>query len=107
MWRENTFSMRSEQGGEERSELLIDVQQMSKIYNEGRENEVRALDNISLSVQWGEFLCILGQSGSGKSTRFSGFSSFADSPMNSTPQSTMVCCGRSTASFASAKLSPT
>lgn len=58
MWRENTFSMRSEQGGEERSELLIDVQQMSKIYNEGRENEVRALDNISLSVQWGEFLCI-------------------------------------------------
>ena len=60
--------MRSEQGGEERSELLIDVQQMSKIYNEGRENEVRALDNISLSVQWGEFLCILGQSGSGKST---------------------------------------
>ena len=68
MWRENTFSMRSEQGGEERSELLIDVQQMSKIYNEGRENEVRALDDISLSVAWGEFLCILGQSGSGKST---------------------------------------
>ena len=69
MWRENTFSMRSEQGGEERSELLIDVQQMSKIYNEGRENEVRALDNISLSVQWGEFLCILGQSGSGLGTK--------------------------------------
>ncbi len=41
---------------------------MSKIYNEGRENEVRALDNISLSVRWGEFLCILGQSGSGKVT---------------------------------------
>ena len=59
MWRENTLSMRSEQGGEERSELLIDVQQMSKIYNEGRENEVRALDNISLSVRWGEFLCIV------------------------------------------------
>ena len=51
-----------------RSELLIDVRQMSKIYNEGRENEVRALDNISLQVPWGEFLCILGQSGSGKST---------------------------------------
>ena len=50
------------------TELLIDVRQMSKIYNEGRENEVRALDNISLEVQWGEFLCILGQSGSGKST---------------------------------------
>ena len=51
-----------------RSDLLIDVRQMSKIYNEGRENEVRALDNISLQVPWGEFLCILGQSGSGKST---------------------------------------
>lgn len=52
----------------ENSGLLIDVRQMSKIYNEGKENEVRALDNISLTVEWGEFLCILGQSGSGKST---------------------------------------
>lgn len=52
----------------EASGLLIDVRQMSKIYNEGRENEVRALDSISLTVEWGEFLCILGQSGSGKST---------------------------------------
>lgn len=49
-------------------ELLIDVRRLSKIYNEGRENEVRALDDISLAVPWGEFLCILGQSGSGKST---------------------------------------
>ena len=51
-----------------RAALLIDVRRMSKIYNEGRENEVRALDDISLTVPWGEFLCILGQSGSGKST---------------------------------------
>lgn len=53
---------------EARSDLLIDVQQMSKIYNEGRENEVRALDDITLQIAWGEFVCILGQSGSGKST---------------------------------------
>ena len=33
---------------ERRAELLIDVQRMSKIYNEGRENEVRALDDLSL-----------------------------------------------------------
>ena len=45
---------------ERRAELLIDVQRMSKIYNEGRENEVSALDDISLQVSWGEFLCILG-----------------------------------------------
>ena len=50
------------------SRLLIDVRQLSKIYHEGKENEVRALDNISLQVPWGQFLCILGQSGSGKST---------------------------------------
>ena len=37
---------------ERRAELLIDVQRMSKIYNEGRENEVRALDDISLQVSW-------------------------------------------------------
>ncbi len=49
-------------------DLLIDVRRMSKIYHEGKENEVRALDDISLTVPWGEFLCILGQSGSGKST---------------------------------------
>lgn len=48
--------------------LLIDVRNLSKIYNEGKENEVRALDRISLQVPWGQFLCILGQSGSGKST---------------------------------------
>ena len=57
-----------EMSSETASDLLIEVRQMSKIYNEGQENEVRALDNISLSVPWGEFLCILGQSGSGKST---------------------------------------
>ena len=66
-WRKAPQSDAAKQGVEE-SDLLIDVRQMSKIYNEGRENEVRALDNISLEVPWGEFLCILGQSGSGKST---------------------------------------
>ena len=57
-----------EQAFESAADLLIDVRRMSKIYNEGHENEVRALDDISLAVPWGEFLCILGQSGSGKST---------------------------------------
>ena len=60
MWKERRRLLTRER----RAELLIDVQRMSKIYNEGRENEVRALDDISLQVSWGEFLCILGQSGS-------------------------------------------
>lgn len=46
---------------------LIEIKDMYKIYNPG-ENEVRALDGISLTVEHGEFLAIVGQSGSGKST---------------------------------------
>lgn len=46
---------------------LIEVENMYKIYNPG-ENEVRALDGVSLRVERGEFLAIIGQSGSGKST---------------------------------------
>lgn len=46
---------------------LIDVRDVYKIYNPG-ENEVRALDGVSLTVDEGEFVMIVGQSGSGKST---------------------------------------
>lgn len=48
-------------------DALIDVKDMYKIYNPG-ENEVRALDGVSLSVHKGEFVAIIGHSGSGKST---------------------------------------
>jgi putative ABC transport system ATP-binding protein len=47
---------------------LIDLRDVYKIYNEGFENEVRALDGVSLSAERGEFLAIIGASGSGKST---------------------------------------
>ena len=48
-------------------ETLVEVQDMCKIYNPG-ENEVRALDHVSLKIQKGEFVAIIGHSGSGKST---------------------------------------
>lgn len=40
---------------------------MSKIYGSG-ENKVKALDNVSFSIEKGEFVLIVGSSGSGKST---------------------------------------
>ena len=46
----------------------IAIENLSKIYNQGQLNEVKALDNISFSAEKGEFICILGASGAGKST---------------------------------------
>lgn len=46
---------------------LVNLEKIFKIYNPG-ENEVRALDNISIEIDNGEFVAIVGQSGSGKST---------------------------------------
>lgn len=48
--------------------MLIDIKDIYKIYNEGQESEVRALDGVSLDIDRGEFVAIVGQSGSGKST---------------------------------------
>ena len=47
---------------------LIEIRDLYKIYAEGGENEVRALDGVSLSIDYGEFVAIVGASGSGKST---------------------------------------
>ncbi len=48
--------------------MLIEIKDIYKIYNEGKESEVRALDGVSLSIDRGEFVAIVGASGSGKST---------------------------------------
>ena len=46
---------------------ILRVEHLSKIYGKG-ENEVRALDDVSFSVEKGQFVAIIGPSGSGKST---------------------------------------
>lgn len=46
---------------------IITISNIYKIYNQG-DNEVHALDGISLTIERGEFVAIVGRSGSGKST---------------------------------------
>lgn len=46
---------------------ILRVENLTKTYGKN-ENEVKAVDNISFSVQKGEFVAIVGSSGSGKST---------------------------------------
>lgn len=57
----------AEQGGILFVSILIQIEDLCKVYNPG-ENEVRALDHVSLTVNTGEYVAIIGQSGSGKST---------------------------------------
>ena len=46
---------------------ILKIENLTKIYGKG-ENEVKALDNVSFSIEKGEFVAIIGPSGSGKST---------------------------------------
>jgi len=46
---------------------LITISNICKLYNQG-ENQIPALNDVSISVEKGEFIAIVGQSGSGKST---------------------------------------
>lgn len=47
---------------------VIELKNIEKVYNQGTSTEVRALKNISLSIEQGEIFGVIGLSGAGKST---------------------------------------
>jgi putative ABC transport system ATP-binding protein len=61
---------------------LVELRNVSKIYKLGEE-EIRALDDVSLDIDAGEFISIIGPSGSGKSTLMH-ILGCLDSPTNGT-----------------------
>ncbi|NTV40982.1 MAG: ABC transporter ATP-binding protein [Candidatus Moranbacteria bacterium] len=56
------------------SEICIRVDQLRVIYNQGKSNEVRSLDGVSVEIYEQEYVIIYGPSGCGKSTLLYGIS---------------------------------
>lgn len=50
---------------------MLDIKNVTKVFNKGSVNEKKALDNFSLHLDRGEFVTVIGSNGAGKSTLFS------------------------------------
>ncbi len=53
---------------------MLELQNVSKVFNPGTVNEKTALDNLSLNVEDGDFITVVGSNGAGKSTLFNAIS---------------------------------
>ena len=53
---------------------MLDVQNISKTFNPGTVNEKKAITELSLHLEGGEFATIVGSNGAGKSTLFNAIS---------------------------------
>jgi putative ABC transport system ATP-binding protein len=62
---------------------IIEIKDLFKIYGEGEDITVTALNDVSMTIEKGEFLAIMGSSGSGKST-FMNILGFLDLPTSGT-----------------------
>ena len=65
--------------------MLIEIKDLYKIYNEGKESEVRALDGVTLHIDRGEFVAIVGQSAAGATGS-------GCAPGNRTPRAAAPAC---------------
>ncbi|MEN8256744.1 MAG: ABC transporter ATP-binding protein [Thermodesulfobacteriota bacterium] len=51
--------------------MIVELEDIVKIYNQGEANEVTALEQVDLTIEHGSMVCLKGPSGSGKSTLLS------------------------------------
>ena len=64
----NVSETESVQSDTEEKKLILEAKNLNFIYEEGTANEKGALEDVSLNIHEGEFLAIIGHTGSGKST---------------------------------------